>query len=244
MHYKNLALITGVAVTALAAQGNAAVIAGSYADVGDADFNLTTLGTVDWAYWTGQGTGTPSNEKLTGTLIGNITAIGGDGVSGSTSSTLPAFDFDFVDGTSPVTGTANNPTGRFNNPTNTAGIGVSLDLTLPTTDTYTINLFASAFRVDISTFTASIDGASDFVSTGLDHAGSGSKQGGLYTLSVTPDTAGDVLSLDLILTDIGSNGFANVGYSAITVSATPIPEPASAAVAMMGLGLLATRRRR
>ncbi len=78
------------------------------------NYDLTnTYGIGDWAYWfSGVAGGTssadPDNAKFGGSLIGPMTPVGTGVVNGSTSTTVPVYDFDFTDGTSPVSGTASN----------------------------------------------------------------------------------------------------------------------------------------
>ena len=248
--WKVLAIVA-VTVAAVSAQGQAAVITGTFTSVADSDFDLTSLGTADWAYWntsSNPATGGPkTNEKSGGTAIGTISPVGGGDVRGSTSGTRPVYDFTFTDGTSPVSGTVDNAIGLFNTQLDTVGAGVSLDVILPAATTYAVYVWAGAYETDVATFAASVSGATDYVNTSLSHTGGAPKASALYTLTVTPDTAGDTLGLSLTLTDDGSGGSSNVLISGVAVAAVRqpdlIPEPAT--LSLLGLGaLLALRRRR
>jgi hypothetical protein len=114
--------------------------------------------------------------------------------------------------------------------------------------TYTVYIWASAFSLSSSTFTASLNGATSFVSSALvDNTSSSAKDTYLITLTVTPDNPGD----DLVITAIAGNSLgasSHVLISGIAVSATAIPEPGTAGflagIAALGVGAIARRRQR
>jgi hypothetical protein len=231
---------------------DAASITGMYTAILDADFDLTALGTSDWAYWattSNPASGVPTNSKLGGTLISNISAVGGGNVRGSTSTTRPVYDFVFTDGTTPTMGTADNVRGLFNTQLDMVGAGVALDLILPTTGTHTITLWVSGFN-GAGELTASLSGATDYVNVTPLFGGDAEKDSAYYTLTASPDTAGDILNLSYILnTDTGSS--SHVLISGVAISPAPlvaaVPEPSTwtlASVAMLALGFARRRQRR
>lgn len=234
----------------VAPQGSAAVITGTFTAVSDSDFDLTAMGTDDWAYWnttSDPATGGPkTNEKAGGTLISNMSPVGGGNVRGSGSSTRPVYDFIFSDGTSPVNGTVDNAIGLFNTQLNTVGAGVSLDVDLPTTTESTIYVWAGAYD-GTGLFTASLPGAIDFTDTTLTGDGVTPKESGLYTLLVTPDNPNDTLNLSFVLGQ-STGGNANMLISGVAVSVAPaVPEPSTfalAALGLFGLGWFGWRRQR
>ena len=249
--FVSAALMAGLAVVPSA---NAATVSGvvSADFTANTTFNLTNMGTLDWAYWNlaaNPASGAPTNSKNGATLIGSATAVGGGGVRGSMTTTgaVPESYFTFTDGASPGSGTSVMSTGIFNTQLATVGAGVSILVDLPTVQTYTIYIWASAFALNTSTFTAALSGTTSFVSTVLlDSSGTATKETYLITLTVTPDTAGDDLMLSAVA---GSSGDASshILISGIAVSPFAIPEPgatgAMAGVAALAAGMLARRRR-
>jgi hypothetical protein len=252
----SLGLAALLASPAVFSPVNAAVISGVVsADFsGNTTYDLTSLGTLDWAYWNlaaNPTTGVPTNSKNGATLIGSATAVGGGNVRGSTTTTgsVPESYFTFSDGTTTASATTGvMSTGIFNTQLATLGAGVSLMVDLPTVQTYTVYIWASAFSLSSSTFTASLNGATSFVSSALvDNTSSSSKDTYLITLTVTPDNPGD----DLVITAIAGNSLgasSHVLISGIAVSATAIPEPGTAGflagIAALGVGAIARRRQR
>ena len=108
----------------------AAIITGLYTgNVGNTTYNLSAMGTNDWAYWSSSASsgvsGVPTNEMSGATLIGNMSAVGGGTLRGSTSTTRPAYDFAYANGATPVSGITSNVVGLFNTQLNTAGAGVT-----------------------------------------------------------------------------------------------------------------------
>ena len=73
----------------------AAIITGLYTgNVGNTTYDLSAMGTNDWAYWSSSASsgvsGVPTNEMSGATLIGSMSAVGGGTLRGSTSPTRPA----------------------------------------------------------------------------------------------------------------------------------------------------------
>ncbi|HUT35973.1 MAG TPA: PEP-CTERM sorting domain-containing protein [Planctomycetota bacterium] len=214
-----------VALGAASTEARAGVITGTFAYVGDSDFDLTALGAADWAYWnttSNLATGGPkTNWKSGGTLISTISPVGGGDVRGSSAASRPTYDFTFTDGTSPVSGTVDNVIGMFNTQLNTVGAGVALGVTLPTTDEYIVYVWAAAYVADEGTLTATLPGATNFVNTQLSEPGM-TKRSVLYTLRATPDNAGDTLGVSLVLSDsAGAN--AHVLVSGVATAIAPPP---------------------
>lgn len=205
-------------------------------------YNLTALGTVDWAFYdttANPANGLPTNDKLGGTSIGTMIALGGGSLRGSASSASEP-DFAYTDGTSPASGTGENPGGLFNTQLDTLNAGLRLTIDLPTTDTYTIYLWTAAFFAR-GAFTASLSGFSDYTSLATDDSlGTSPKQSYLYTLTAQANTAGDDLTVSLITeTDRGSNAHVLLVGAAVGL----VPEPATLTLLVAGLGLLAGMHR-
>ena len=78
----------GTLLIAFALPLSAATLMGTRTTVGPSApaFNLTTIGTSDWAYWetaANPATGTPTDEKSGATIVSSMIAIGGGNVRGS-----------------------------------------------------------------------------------------------------------------------------------------------------------------
>lgn len=232
-----LALVSGTSQGAL-------ISISSTASVDSPDYNLTTVyGPSDWRYWTANTTpapGTPTNEKLGPSLIGDMSTFGGGNLRGSTSDNVPPHDFVFSDGISPVAGTASDVIGLLNTQLNTVGAGVQLDVVSPTADPYLIHLWGVAFATDVGTLTASV-GAATATDTTL--TANGNRVGRLYTIFVDPDSVGQIVNLRLALTDDGAGANSNVSIAAVAVNA--VPEPTTFLIwSILGTMALAVRRRR
>ncbi len=207
-------------------------------------YNLTDLGTLDWAFYdtnsNGASDGLPTNSRLGGTALGTIIALGGGGVRGTSVGTTEP-DFTYTDGTSPASGTGENPGGLFNSQLDTLGAGIQLAIDLPTTDLYTITLWTAAFFAR-GTLTASLPGFSSYSDqTTDDNTGAGPKQSYMYTFTAQANSAGDDLTINLVTdTDRGASAHVLIAGAAISV----VPEPATLAMLLSGLGALGVMRRR
>jgi len=239
-----LCLVASIAATLFTHFSTAATLSGSVSADSpfntEKSFNLTDLGTSDWAYWDtsdNPASGVATNSKSGGSLIGDITAINGTGIQGTGSSTKPAASFSFTDGTSPVSGSVSQVTGLFNKTLGTEGVGVSLTINLATTDEYTIYLWASAFDVQTGTLTASLNGATDYITTISDASVSdGVKDTYLITIVASANQPGDDLTIDLVNTVDGNSG--SFGHVILNAAAVAVPEPATTALIVPGLGFL------
>lgn len=206
-------------------------------------YDLTTLGTVDWAFYdttANPANGLPTNDKLGGTSIGTVIALGGGNIRGS-SARASEPDFTYTDGSSPASGTGDNPGGLFNTQLDTLNAGLRFTIDLPTTDQYTIYLWTAAFFAR-GAFTASLPGFLDYTSLGTDDAlGVSPKQSFLYTLTAQANTAGDDLTISLVTeTDRGSNAHVLLVGAAVGL----VPEPTTLTMLFTGMGLLGLVRRR
>lgn len=252
LHRGTLLLVTGVVVAFAAPLSPAAMIVGTVdPNPADNSADLTALGTLDWALWNTTSSpytpAIPTNEKTGGTLIGNIVALGGGNTRGSSAAAKPETFFSYSDGTPAYPGAPFRVSGLFNSqlgPTGlTAGAGVAVTVDLPTLDTYRVYVWAANFK-STGTLTASLPGAIDYVDSSI-VAGDGSvKDTGLYTFTVTPDTAGDDFTVKYVMTG-QTDANAHVVLAAVAVQAEPVPEPSAmvlAAVALAGLCTLGCRK--
>ncbi|MBC2602205.1 PEP-CTERM sorting domain-containing protein [Puniceicoccus vermicola] len=212
-------------------------------------FDLSEYGTSDWAYWnttaSSLASGSPTNEMNGGSMIGDISVIGSGSLRGSKASTKPAASYSFTNGTSPVSGTVQQPSGLFSKSLTSDGSGVSLAIILVEVRTYEIYLWTGAYNVSVGTLSAKFKGKENptFVNSEIT-AGTGTKAIFLYRLTVTPDQAGDELIVDVVNTDSGG-GNAHILLSGAAVSA--VPEPSSAGLWILGFTLayfVSARRRR
>lgn len=240
--------IAGISLV-LAASAQAAIVTGSISFVEDDTlFDITTLGSEDWSYWTtsdNPASGTATNSKLDGTIISDLFNVGGTSVRGTGSGSTSA-DFTFTDGTSLESGTVTDLSGLFNSSLNNVGLGIGLEFTLPTTDIYTIAIWAAGYRVDEATLTASFEDGTKWENAELiTGATTSPKDTYMYSITAQADTAGDILGIDLILTDSGGAS-ANLTLTGAATSLAAVPEPSTTAVFILSsaLGFAFIRRRR
>lgn len=233
-----------------ASTASAATILGSSVIVSEGgtgdDFNLTSLGTSDWVVWNstsgGTGAATPTNSMSGGILISDLTAIGGGAVRGTGSGNNSAADFSFTNGTPTASATIINAVGAFNTGLDVLDSGISMTLTLPTAASYTILIWGAAFEATQGTLTASLTGATNYVNTSLSGGSGAPKSTMLYTLTATPDTAGDTLTVQLQLTGQTATANSHVLISGAAISV--VPEPGTALLLVPGVLLLALWRAR
>lgn len=226
------------------ASAQAAVISITSEDVGNVSFDLTNAyGTTDWAYWAQTTTVTapaaPTNEKASASFIGSITAVAGTGVRGSSAAAKPQYDFAFTDGTSTVSGSVSDIIGLFNQSLGTGGndTGVQLNVTAPSADPFVIYVWGTSFQ-STGNLTATIGAATQTDST-LVH-GAVRTPGKLYTIAVTPDSAGQTVNVRMIHTG-STDSNSNASISAVAVV---VPEPSTLAFVAIGSLALAFRRPR
>lgn len=233
---------------------------------GGSVYNINDYGAVDWAIWKraaanpGSGYEVPSESKSGATAISNLTNVGG-GTAGfrASVSSYPDWDFSFTGGTAASSGTITDANGIFHPDTGSAGKGMGLTVTLPTTGTYVISLFVAGYNTTTS-LTASLIGASNVANTSFtpnfpddydnNPATNNPKDMALFQITATADNAGDAVTLQMINTALSNpgtpgnpiDGSGHVMISAVAVQL--IPEPSTAAVALLSTGFFAFRRRR
>jgi hypothetical protein len=195
-------------------------------------YDLTALGTSDWAYWNKAdlltvATLAPTNEKAGASLISAVSPVGGIAVRGTNSATKPPVDFSFTDGTSPTSGTQTDPTAVFNSTLGTASIGTSFSVTLPTVSTYRILIWAGGFASTGATAKTRLSatlGAASYSSPGETIIPGTPKPTFLYTLTVTSDTANQVVTISHILAELSgttTNAHALIAASAVSLDTAP-----------------------
>jgi hypothetical protein len=231
--------LAGFALTVSTAR--ASVVSGTHVDVAGTtgtNVNITAAGTLDWAYWdtsASSGISLPTNSKNGGTAISDASTVGGGTGRGSSSDTEAMFTF--TDGTSLTSGTAPGSgfgvSGIFNNQLGSINTGISLAITLPTTDMYTIYLWTAEHRAT-GQLTVSLNGATSYIAETTDTLGPNPKTSYLYTLTAKADTIGDVLNIELLTTATDGNAYSTSVISGVAISA--VPEPAT--IGMLGLGTL------
>lgn len=236
----------GLCLAALVSSSNAAAIVGTVTSA-TGDYNLTARGTSDWAYWSttvASGfSGAPNQSKSGATLISNVSAIGGT-LRGSTSANVANTFSWTADGTPTATGSSGTVRGTFSTNLDTVNAGVRLSITIPTTDTYVINIWTATFA-GTGTLTASFDGGSTLLYTSPgETAGVGNpKQSYLFSLTVTADAPGSVLTIDNVLsTEDGATGSSHVIISGAAIGI--IPEPSTAALLGVVGSLALLKRKR
>ncbi|MBI1371053.1 MAG: hypothetical protein GC162_20680 [Planctomycetes bacterium] len=230
---------------AFAPRADAATITGTVTPIPTTtSFPLTSNNTLDWAYWNTTSTGlssplAPTNRKAGGSLISGVSKIGGSSLRGS--STTTRVSFAFSDGASPTNGPASNVSGIFNSTLNSNGVGVTLNVTLPTVDTYFISVWAGAFDGTVR-FQATLPGATTFLNTAFTAGHSSPKEAALYYLLATPNSPGDVLTLNLTLLNTASTN-AHVLLAGLAV-VIPAPSAFPAGLSLLSLPLLRRRPRK
>jgi hypothetical protein len=223
---------------AICMSASGSLISGSVVALdGDTTVDLTAYGTTDWAYWSGSSA--TKNEKITGgDVISAASAVGGTGLQGSTSSSsYQESRIIYTDGTtvpSYTTLPGGQISGVFNKSYNNTGVGISLTVTLPTTDLYTIYLWTGAYDAT-GELTVSLDGATSYVDSSTTTV-LADTQTFLYTLTVQGDEIDDVVNIQMLTSVLGGGtSYGRASIAAIAVQA--VPEPAT--MGMLALGMLA-----
>ena len=169
-----------------------------------------------------------------------MSVVGGTGIRGAGSAATGTYSF--TDGTSPAADSEITLTGLLNRSLGEEDTGVQFTITLPTIQSYEIHVFAPNFsNAENATFQlTAILGTETYSSPLVGGGNPPSTQ--LHTLTVTPDSADQVITIENVIRNVGSDGNGHARISAVAVRA--IPEPS----ALMLLGLssvfLSVRKRR
>lgn len=249
---KSVAGMTGMMVIAATSMVQAGTITGigSPTTVNSGNpVNISTAGTSGWAYWDDASSSAVSAYAATNTknsnnvTISSVTNVNSGGFVRGSSGTLTDATFRFSDGVSPVSGTQQTH-GVFSSSLAALNSGVSFSITLPDVNTYTIQIWVSGYEAT-GTFTALMAGATTYTDSSFTYDVVPTAK--LYTLTVNPDSANQVLTLSYTLKAINDTGVgqsAHVMLNGVAVRAAAVPEAAS--LGLLGLGaatLLVSRRR-
>ena len=150
--------------------------------------------------------------------------------------------YDYTNGHDPASATGVTAgQGWYGNNTAVLTASYELTFTAPGTGTYTATVYGIGWRIGTQV-TASLTGTTNQV-VDLDATLAGSPYDPwTYTVSFTPDNAGDVLTLTVQANgqNVAENDYNGIGMSAATFA---VPEPAT--MSLLGIGaVLAIRRRR
>lgn len=218
-----------------------ATLSGAVTTTVSSPVNLTNEGPVDWAIWdaqaAGSGTsGAPSNRKLGGTAIGNMSAVVGTprGITG----TFAPPTYTYTNGTSPTSATAASIGAITDTSVNVVGSGWRLSVTGDPLTTETVKFYVAGFN-GTGTFTATLNGATAYTDSSRVYGGT--RTGALYTLNFKPDSISDLLQVSYVLQSVSGGGNANVDLQAVAVS---VPEPGGLGLLAIGaVGVMRRRRR-
>jgi hypothetical protein len=207
--------------------------------------DLTSVGTLDWAYWNSIGTSlanplAPTNEKVGGTIIGSLRTDDGMGNLRGSSSTV-AQTYSWTDGTSPATGASTSLALTFNNLIGSNNLNKGIGISLPgstSADRYAF-LYFGGFAAT-GRLTLSLPGAIPVIYDTPAY-GAGPKGNDIFVVRYRPDNPADQLSANFIMTSTTDATNGHVGAQAVAIS--NVPEPTSLGMLVAG-GMLTLRRRR
>jgi hypothetical protein len=228
-------------------------------DVADeAPYNLTEMGTTDWAYWDTNSnpaaSGNATNDMSGGVGIGSISIFRTGSATGTdlrgTASAAINTEFSYSNGISDASGTEEGVTGLFSTEIAESGEGVQLAITLADAgQTYTINIWTGGYATEFGSIVASMNGATSYVSGNTSGTGASNWYGDntaprepyLYTFTVVADNPNEVFNFS-IETAGNQQSASHVLIAAATVA---VPEPSSYALlaGVCMLGFVALRRR-
>lgn len=221
----------------------------------NAQININSFGALDWTIWKKAGSANaagaaPSDSRSGGTAISDLYSVGGGtaGFRASTNST-PNWDFVFTGGTPTASGTVSDVNGVFHPDTGSAGKGVGLTVTLPTTNTYIITLFVAGFNTTTQ-LTASLAGATALTNSTFTPVSNDPKSMAYFQITATADAANSPVTLEIINTALSNPSLPGSGIDAnghVMISAVAvqlIPEPTTAVMGLISAATLAFRRRR
>jgi alpha-amylase len=184
-------------------------------------YNLTNLGTGDWAHW-GQSSATAFDHKSSGgTQISNASVVG----SGSLGQFTDSIEqMTWSDGT-PTASATNSPNGAW-----ISGVGNGISFTAPADTTQrTLTVYVGGYQ-SAGTLTASLSDGSATAYTDSSMSGSGTGTDGshyyaVYTLTYKAGSAGQTLTVKW--TENANQGSGNVTLQAATLSGTSSPAAAT-----------------
>lgn len=224
----------------------------------EASFNLTEIGTADWAYWDTNAnpaaSGAATNDMNGGFGIGSISNFGtGTSLRGTSAAAVDTV-FAYSNGSSDVSGTENGVTGLFSALIATSNEGVQLDFTLADAgQAYEINIWTGGYATQFASIVASMNGATSYVSGNTSGTGTSTGNNNWYGDSSTPrepyqytfrviaDNANDVFNFS-IATAGQQNSSSHVLIAAATVAAVPEPGSYALFAGFCMLGFVMLRR--
>jgi PEP-CTERM motif len=244
--FRSIALLVAAAMSSIA---SAAVLSlDSITRINTTSQTNLTNGNADWAYWApntaaGQPPPVPpTNRKLGGSIISNMTNVGGTTLRGSTTASTPE-QYTYTDGTSPTSATNASLAGLIFNSdlgSNAPGKGISLTLTGDPTTPSIAKLYFGGFAAT-GNLTLTLNGATTVVDASQVFPNTSPKQMAIFTVRYQPDSASDLLTVQWTASNITDATNGHVGAQAVTVAT---PEPGTISLAAAGMLLLGRRRNR
>lgn len=234
---------------------NAAVLVGAFSEssseISPQNYDLTTLNgktsttVLDWGIWgeANSSSLSPTDSKNGGSGISDLSKIGVNGTLRGMSGDGTLTDrptFQWSDGT-PSSSANNVGAGIQNYNTSVGGVGLGFGLTLTGEAGVSrqVDVWFGSHR-GTTRIEASLNGASS-VFYDLEANESTNNKYGWATFTFTPDASDDLLTITTILTEETSTVKTGNSYffaTALSEGATAVPEPASAVIMLIGLGLL------